>query len=298
MSKEPIKIIDAHHHLWCLNEVHYPWLMARGVTRFFGDPTPIQKDYLPADLKADACDFALETSVHIQVGAAPEDSLKETRWLQFVAEEKVPGAIVAFADLRHGGVEDIIAAHAESPNFRGIRQIVGRHPVEDASHGTDSLIEDPIWRMGLRVLRDLGYSFDLQMIEAQYDRMARLLETMPELKVAICHFASPWDLSQDGFQKWQKAMARFAALPNVFMKFSGFGMFKPDWNTNDIRPYVEVSLDLFGSNRCMTGSNFPVDSLYGGYERIWNAVDEITSPLGEDDRANLFRETARHFYRL
>ena len=297
MTDAPVKIIDAHHHLWSLSEVHYPWLMAEGVQRFFGDPTPIQKDYLPADLEADASAFSLETSVHIQVGAAPEDSLKETLWLQTL-EENIPGAIVAFVDLRHGGVEDIIASHAESTRFRGVRQIVGRHPVEDATHGTDSLIEDPAWRMGLRVLRDLDYSFDLQLIEGQYDRMARLLETMPDLKVAICHLASPWDLSQDGFAKWKKAMARFAALPNVFMKFSGFGMFKPDWGLNDIHPYVETSLDLFGSGRCMVGSNFPVDSLYGKYDRIWNAIDEITASFDESDRANLFRETARSFYRL
>lgn len=297
MIKAPIKIIDAHHHLWCLSEVHYPWLMAHGVTRFFGDPTPIQKDYLPANLKADANSFTLETSVHIQVGAAPQDSLKETQWLQSVANG-IPGAIVAFTDLRNGDVEDIITTHEESSRFRGIRQIIGRHPVEDIAHGTDNLIEDPTWRMGLRVLRDLGYSFDLQMIDGQYDRMARLLETMPELKVAVCHFASPWDLSPSGFQKWQKAMTRFAALPNVCMKFSGFGMFKPDWRIDDIRPYVETSLDLFGSNRCMVGSNFPVDSLYGSYDRIWNAVDEITSSLGTDERAYIFRETARNFYRL
>ncbi len=297
MTDKPIKIIDAHHHLWSLSEVHYPWLMAEGVQRFFGDPTPIQKDYFPADLKKDAGAFALETSVHIQVGAAPEDSLKETQWLQSL-EGNVPGAIVAFADLRHGSVEDIIAAHAENDRFRGIRQIIGRHPVEDATHGTDSLVEDPAWRMGLRVLRDLEYSFDLQLIEGQYDRMARLLETMPDLKVAICHFASPWDLSQQGFAKWKKAMARFAALPNVYMKFSGFGMFKPDWTPDDIRPHVETSLDLFGSSRCMVGSNFPVDSLYGKYDRIWNAVDEITASFDDSDRANLFRETARNFYRL
>ena len=64
-------IVDAHHHLWDLEACHYPWLMARGVKRFFGDPTPIQKNYLVADLRRDAADYALDGSVHVQVGVAP-----------------------------------------------------------------------------------------------------------------------------------------------------------------------------------------------------------------------------------
>jgi len=293
-----MKIIDAHHHLWDLDAVHYPWLMARGVERFFGDPTPIQRNYLPADLKEDAAKYTLEASVHIQVGAAEEDSLKETQWLQDQADQTIPAAIVAFADLRQGDIEDVLAQHLANNKLRGIRQIIGRHPVEDAKHGTDSLIDDPRWAMGLRVLRDMGLSFDLQMIESQYIRMARVLESTPDLKVAICHFASPWDLSAEGFTKWQSAMQRFAALPNVGFKFSGFGMFKLEWTAEDIKPYVETALELFGAERCMVGSNFPVDKLYGSYDRIWSAVDQLTSSLSRQNRDRLFRETAREFYRL
>ena len=70
MSDTPLPIIDAHHHLWDLSVCHYPWLMARGKKRFFGDPTPIQKNYLPQDLRQDALGFDIVNSVHIQVGVA------------------------------------------------------------------------------------------------------------------------------------------------------------------------------------------------------------------------------------
>ena len=94
------KIVDAHHHLWDLSACSYPWLMARGVTRFFGDPTPIQKNYLVADLQEDAGDYELEASVHIQVGVAEGDELKETEWLQATADaEGLPSAVVAFCAL-------------------------------------------------------------------------------------------------------------------------------------------------------------------------------------------------------
>ena len=68
-------IVDAHHHLWDLDACDYPWLMARGVRRFFGDPTPIQKNYLVSDLRADAGDYVIDASVHIQVGVAPGDEV-------------------------------------------------------------------------------------------------------------------------------------------------------------------------------------------------------------------------------
>ena len=86
------KIVDAHHHLWDLGACNYPWLMDQGVVRFFGDPTPIQKNYVIEDLRDDASDFELEASVHIQVGVAEGDELRETEWLQQVGYTHVlPG---------------------------------------------------------------------------------------------------------------------------------------------------------------------------------------------------------------
>lgn len=81
MSADSLVFIDAHHHLWDLHAVHYPWLKARGERRFFGDPTPIQKNYEVDDLLGESPNFKPLASVHIQVGAAPDHSLRETEWL-------------------------------------------------------------------------------------------------------------------------------------------------------------------------------------------------------------------------
>jgi len=72
------RIIDAHHHLWDLDACHYPWLMERGVIRFFGDPAPIQRNYLASELRADAANYELAGSVHIQVGVAGGDEVNES----------------------------------------------------------------------------------------------------------------------------------------------------------------------------------------------------------------------------
>ena len=125
------QIVDSHHHLWNLNKIHYPWLMERGVVRFFGDPTPIQRDYLAGDFLDDIGDLPVTSSVHIQVGADSSDSIAETRWLQSEAQRTplgIPNAIVAFCDLADEDTDKILDAQAESGNLRGIRQIVGRSP--------------------------------------------------------------------------------------------------------------------------------------------------------------------------
>ena len=270
------QIFDAHHHLWDLGHCHYPWLMAKGVKRFFGNPAPIQKNYLIEDFLGDAERYDLVGSTHIQVGVAEENAVKETEWLQSVADQSnLPSAIVAFADLASDNAEETIDQHAAYANFRGVRQIIGRHPIEDGKTGTGALLDDPNFLRGLKILEDRNYSFDLQLTAAHYDGTVQLFQRLPDLKVAICHFASPWDLTPDGFANWRRAMKLFSELPQCFVKFSGFGMFKPDWGAEDIKPYVGAALEFFGPDRCMAGSNFPVDKLYGGYDRIWRALEAL-----------------------
>ncbi|MEL7488700.1 MAG: amidohydrolase, partial [Pseudomonadota bacterium] len=163
-------IFDAHHHLWALDTLRYPWLTAKGVKRFFGDPTPIQKDYLASAFIADAASFDLVGSTHIQVGVADEDAVAETAWLQKTAESGagLPSAIVGFADLTRDDLAMMLDAHCQHRRFRGVRQIIGRHPVEDQATKSGDLLDHPDFVRGLRMLESWGLRFDLQLVEAQY----------------------------------------------------------------------------------------------------------------------------------
>ena len=110
--------------------------------RFFGDPTPIQKNYLPQDLRQDARGFDIVNSVHIQVGVAEGDEVAETQWLQSCADrDGLPSAIVAFCDLTQDNRDAILDAHQQNANLRGIRQIVSRSAEEDAKTGTAALLK-------------------------------------------------------------------------------------------------------------------------------------------------------------
>lgn len=293
----PFSIVDAHHHLWDLDAVSYPWLMAKGVKRFFGDPAPIQKNYLVENFKTDFGNVPIEKSVHIQVGSA--DTLAETTWLQNCSEnEKFPHAMVAYCDLESSNRDLQLDGLQAFNALRGIRQIIGRHPEEDAQHGTDSLLSDPNWSAGLIELAKRDLSFDLQLIPDQLEPAFEVFSQVENLKVAICHAGSPWYRDPEGWAMWKNGLRKFSELPNVVCKISGLGMFDRKWTVASLRPVFDTVIEIFGVERCMFGSNFPVDKLYGGYEDLWLAYLELCNELSNDEKALLFNQNATQFYRL
>lgn len=285
--------IDAHHHLWDLGAVAYPWLMARGETRFFGDPTPIQKNYLLDEHRRGATGFG--ASVHIQVGAA--DSWAEAHWVQSVAEATPdwPLVQVVFCDLTAPDLGAELDRFQTLSTLRGVRQIVGRAPGEDAATGTGALLDDPRFAEGLRELARRGLSFDLQVIPEHCEGMARVLDAAPDTHVALCHAGSPHDRSAPGLAVWAKALPLLSDRPNVTCKLSGLGMFDHDWTPASIRPIVETCLAQFTPDRCMFGSNLPVDSLYSDFATLTAAYDTL---LPDAAKPAVFHDTAAAFYRL
>lgn len=287
--------IDAHHHLWDLTAVNYPWLMAKGVERFFGDPTPIQRNYLLPEFRGDAGRHNISASVHIQVGA--EDGLAEAQWVQAVADATSDWTMVqvVFCDLTDPQLSVRLDAFQTLSTVRGVRQIVGRAPGEDAVTGTNDLLDNPRFVAGLREAGRRGLSFDLQLIPELMDKTATVLERAPQTKVALCHAGSPHDRSSAGLSNWGAQLKRLSALPQVTCKLSGLGMFQHDWRIEDFRPIVETCLEQFGAERCMYGSNFPVDSLYSDYATLIAAHRECVPASAH---AQVFSKTAAAFYQF
>ena len=288
--------IDAHHHLWDLNEarseVEYIWLK-EDVVRFFGDPAPIRRDYLLEEFRADAAAEGFGASVHIQVGVA--DPMAEARWVDRVASANPdwPMKQVVFCDLTAADVDDQLAAYAALPSVRGVRQIVGRAPEEDAKTGTNALLDDPAFVAGLRKAAAMGFSFDLQLIPELMAKTAEVVAMVPELPVALCHAGSPYDRSEAGIAAWAEQLQHLSGLPNVSCKLSGLGMFDHDWTAQGIAPIVGTVLDQFGAERVMFGSNFPVDSLSSDYQYLMAAYRELVPAA---DQAAVFGGTAEAFY--
>ncbi len=295
----PFTIIDAHHHLWDLDAVHYPWLAAKGVKRFFGDPTPIQKNYLPDDMRADIGELPVEKTVHIQVGAASDQHLAETAWLQGMADtHKLPNAIVAYCELENANRGKTLDQLQNFAAVRGIRQIVGRSPNENRQTGSGALLNNEQWLEGLKELVRRGLSFDLQLIPDQMEQAYTVLSQVEKLPVALCHCGSPWYRDTDGWQLWQSGLRRLASLPNVQCKISGLGMFDSNWTLDSLKPVFDTVLEIFGPERCMFGSNFPVDKLYRDYQTLWKSYIQLCKALTDTERRQMFSDNCQRFYRL
>ena len=288
-------MIDAHHHLWDLGAVHYPWLMARGVERFFGDPTPIQRNYLIDEFRSEASVQGVAASVHIQVGA--EDAMAEARWVQAVADANPgwPLKQVVFVDLTSDDLDARLDEFQELPSVVGMRQIVGRAPGEDAQTGTNTLLDNPAFVAGLQKIGQRGLRFDLQLIPELMGKTARILAQAPDTAVALCHAGSPHDRSSDGLARWSDNLRALSDLPQLCCKLSGLGMFDHNWSTQGFRPIVETALDQFGSNRVMFGSNFPVDKLYSDYATLMQALRDI---VPREMHQAVFNNTAADFYSM
>ena len=95
---------------------------------------------------------------------------------------------------------------------------------------------------------------------------------------------------------WRAGLKALAESPNVCCKVSGLGMFNPGWTAADLRPIVLTVIEVFGPQRVMFGSNFPVDKLYNSYEALWDAYVSITEAFSAAERRWMFHDTAAAFY--
>lgn len=293
--------VDAHMHLWDLEGIRYPWLtppLPVGVT---GDVTPIARNYLLDDYLSDAAEAHVRPAklVHIEAGANPADALAETRWLQSIADARgCPQAIVAHAELEKSDVASLLDAHAAYANVRGIRQILNWHPDPAKTYTPRDLLQDQTWHAGFAQLARRGLSFDLQIYPAQMNAAAELAARHPDTPVILNHTGMPVDKDADGLATWRAGMRMLADRPNVAVKISGLAMLDWHWTSQTLRPFVLETLELFGAQRCMMASNFPVDRLFGTFGTFFDAYQKILSGASAAERASLFAGTAERFYRI
>jgi predicted TIM-barrel fold metal-dependent hydrolase len=229
----------------------------------------------------------------LQGEIAREHTLDETIWLQQTADQRgFPHAIVAYAPLQDPNVQNVLEQHAQYQNVRGIRQILNPDQCERADYLTDAQ-----WQAGYAHLKRFGMSFDLQCDPAQMSDAARLAERHPDIALIVNHTGMPRDQSADGLALWRSGLRALAALPHVSIKISGFAMFGA-WTVDSIRPYVRDAMEIFGLERSMFASNFPVDRASRSWDDIFGAFDTLTSDLGEAERAALFATNAERIYRI
>lgn len=297
-----MKIIDPHHHFWSVKSGKYPWLEDESLDWLWGKPTDLPREYFPADLKAAAGPWELVKSVHLQCFHDPGNPANETRWLQNLADapdsDGFPHGIVGFADLSSPDLESILAQHCECKNIRGIRHILNRHSIEKWNMSERDFFKDETWWQQFGLLKKYELSFDLQLYYHQVDEAIKLAHLHPDILIILNHAGMPADREAEHIEGWKVNMKRLAECDNVVAKISGLGMCDKEWTTETIRPFVLHMIDVFGVERSMFASNFPVDSLFSDYPSVWNAYDQITAHFSSDERSKLFHDNAEKYYRI
>jgi len=294
-------LADTHHHYWDLRLGKNPWLCQEPPLPFrYGDYSALRRNYLPADYARDSAGFRVSAAVVVEAEWDPSDPTGETRWLhELLAVDPVPRMIVAQAWLDREDVEDVLAAQAAFPRVRGVRHKPRAASAPDqVRRGLPGSMDDPKWRRGYALLSQFGLSFDLQTPWWHMAEAAQLAMGFPGTPLIINHAGLPADRSPEGLAGWRRAMEAVAGCPNVSVKISGLGQPGVPWTVELQRPVVQTVIRLFGAERCMFASNYPVDSLVASYRTIYEGFQDIVKDFPAQARDALFAGNARRIYRI
>ncbi len=299
LPPRPRAVIDAHHHVWDLaNDL--PWLKHEQIPFRYGDYSTICRNYMPADYRADTAGWPVVGSVYIEAEWNRDLAAEESRWVAAVAAEHgLPSAVVAWCDFAQPNAATLLAAHASVPIVRGVRHKPAAVPSpEQAARGAKGSMDDPAWRAGYALLEKHGLSYDLQTPWWHLDAAADLAKDFPGIPLIINHTGLPADRSPEALAAWRKALERAAAQGNVAIKISGIGRPGLPWTVEANAPIIRDTIAIFGTDRVMFASNFPVDGLVGNFDTIFSGFLAATAARTEMERDKLFHDNAVRIYRL
>ena len=314
-----LPICDPHHHLWDFPTGQYllPELLADT-----GSGHNVQSTV-----------FVECTAFYRASGPEEMRVVGETEFVNGVAAMAASGrygatlaceGIVGRADLGLGGaVEAVLAAHEAAGNgrFRGIRHATAWDASDQINRShtnpTDKLMAEPKFREGFAKLAQFNMSFDAWLYHTQIDELTDLARAFPGQPIVLDHVGGPLGIGpyegrrDEIFPGWRASIQALAGCDNVVVKLGGLGMPIYGFGHHKLaeppssevladawRPYVETCIEAFGPVRCMFESNFPVDRPSCTYRVLWNAFKHLAHGASAADKALLFKDSARRFYRL
>jgi predicted TIM-barrel fold metal-dependent hydrolase len=293
-----IPIVDAHHHIW--RQADLPWLQGPMVPRIFGPYEPIRRDYAIEEFLADLAGTGVEKSVYVQTNWAKDGAADEVAWVQEIADAHgFPHAIVGYADLLGDTVEEALVAQARHPLMRGVRMQLHWHGNEMYRFAPrPDVMNDAKFRENLRRVAARGWSFDLQVFAPQMADAARLAADNRDVVFILQHAGMPENRSPAGLDIWRDGMRRLSQEPNVVSKTSGLGTFIHRNDPAHIAEVVGETLDMCGAERCLFGSNFPIEKLWTGYADLISAHRAALASHPEAVQRQVLHDTAVRVYRL
>lgn len=275
-------IVDSHLHLWDPKILSYPWLSG-----------PLDRPFLPADFLAASASIDIEAMVFLECAAEPDMALAEAQQvLAWAQEEPRIAAMVCNARLELGdAVRPDLERLAATSKVRGVRRIYQDEP-------DPNFCLRPDFIRGVKALGDYGLSFDMCLKHPQLQASIGLADACPNVPMVLDHIAKP-GIAAGLMQPWADQMRDLSRRENVVCKLSGVATeAASDWTPATLRPYIDVALEAFGPDRIMFGGDWPVSTLAISYPAWVALVDAAVADLSPTEQRQIFRDTARRFYRL
>ncbi|WP_067137319.1 amidohydrolase family protein [Microtetraspora malaysiensis] len=277
-------IVDAHHHVWTAD---YPWLSAP-------DLAPIRRDYTLADLTPQLEAAGVTATVLVEAGRC--DAAETAEFLALAATAPRIAGVVGWASLTDPDLPATLAAYRDLP---GGATLVG---VRDQLQGVDDpeYLARPDVRAAMATIGGAGLAYDLVVHVRQLAACAEAVRATPGTLFVLDHLGKPRiGAGAEGFAEWRAAVAPLAACGNAVAKLSGLLVEAgPGWDVSLVRPYVDTALELFGAERLMIGSDWPVCELVASYSEALGTLDDCLRELSADERAAVTAGTAIRTYRL
>jgi L-fuconolactonase len=262
-------VLDAHQHFWDPEAADYPWMT--------GKYQSLGRAYGPSDLAPLLENSGVTATIAVQ---ARQDLDETLSLLEISATTSWVAGVVGWVDLTTPDVSETIAAVRDGDH--GDRLVGIRHLVHDEP--------DPEWLLrddvlgGLGVVAEAGLAYDLLVRARELPAAIEVARRLPGLRFVLDHLGKP-PISTQQIEPWASAIAEIARLPNVTCKVSGL-VTEAEWSAwsqADLIPYVGVAVELFGADRLMWGSDWPVCTLAAGYSDVYDVTTEILSELVGDD---------------
>jgi predicted TIM-barrel fold metal-dependent hydrolase len=280
------RIVDAHVHFWDPARADwYPYLAGQQELNM-GDISGMCR-YFDADIYlSESSKWPVEKVVH--VAAAGPFLLAETIEREEQAEKSghpsaIVGGVIPSAPLQE--TEELLDKQMAATRFRGIRPMGGEGGTVPGAQV-------------LRALQERNLVFDLMGHPDDLQAAAAALADWGDLTVVIEHTGWPRTNSDDEYELWKAGMSALAALGrNVNCKLSGLAMPLGSMDAEVFKPWIHHSLEVFGVDRCMFASNFPVDGMHGTFDDLYSTYDQLTADLDTEARTKLFASNAERVYR-
>jgi L-fuconolactonase len=281
VGRAPGAVVDAHLHIWDLERSEYSWL-----TPELG---PLYATFTPEQAHAELAAAGIDSAVLVQA----EDSERDTE-LMLEAAGRHPwiAGVVGWVPL-----DDPAAAERRLDRWGAEPRLVGvRHLVHDDPR--DDFLALPPVRRSLGLLAARGIPFDVPDAWPRHlAATADLAAALPDLRVVVDHLGKP-PFGGAGWERWRSTLADVAACPNTVAKVSGLQVPGRPFTVAEVRPAWEVALELFGPERLMWGSDWPLTVLVGGYQQAWDVMSSLVAELSPGEQAHVMSATAAGVYKL